>query len=187
MALRDVPQRAWDRVSTDLFSIQGRKYLITVDYHSTFFEVDYMPDTTAEIVVTKLKHHFARHDMPDEVAGDGGPQYTLEMFKTFSRKWGFNHATSRPGNSKSNRAAEAAVKTAKKTTWKSLAEHEDPYIVMLSHRNTLTKGVYSSLAQRLFGRRTKTLLPTTAESLGEAERFRYWLQSLDGKEESIGG
>ena len=38
--------------------IEGRNYLVTVDYFIHFFKVDYLPETTAESVVTKLKHQF---------------------------------------------------------------------------------------------------------------------------------
>jgi hypothetical protein len=41
----------------------------------------------------------------------------------------------------------------------------DPYLGLLNARNTPSEGLNSSPAQRLLGRRTKTLLPTTAELL----------------------
>ncbi len=165
LIVSEVPSRPWAKVGTDIFTLQGRNYLVTVDYFSTFFEVDYLPETTSDVVVHKLKHHFARHGVPDEVRSDGGPQYTSADFKTFAREWNFVHKISSPGNSKSNGAAEAAVKTAKRIMKKSFAAKEDPYIGLLNHRNTPTEGVGTSPAQRLFGRRTKTLLPTTAEQL----------------------
>ncbi|RUS77745.1 hypothetical protein EGW08_014504 [Elysia chlorotica] len=40
----EVPSRPWQKVGTDIFSISGRNYLITVDYFNTFIEVDYLPD-----------------------------------------------------------------------------------------------------------------------------------------------
>ncbi|XP_041351023.1 uncharacterized protein K02A2.6-like [Gigantopelta aegis] len=58
--MHEVPNRPWEKVGTDIFTIRGRNYLITVDYFSQFFEVDYLSDTTSETVVHKLKHHFAR-------------------------------------------------------------------------------------------------------------------------------
>ena len=37
---QDVPTRPWAKVGADLFTFQDREYLVTVDYHSNFFEVD---------------------------------------------------------------------------------------------------------------------------------------------------
>ncbi|XP_033100411.1 uncharacterized protein K02A2.6-like [Anneissia japonica] len=92
-----VPDRPWAKVGTYIFSIEGRDYLITTDYYSNFFEIDYLPETTSEAVITKMKHHFARHGLPDTVISDGGPQYTSG--KSFSARWNFQHNTSSPGNS----------------------------------------------------------------------------------------
>ena len=44
---------------------------------------------------------------------------------------------------------------------KSLKSGEDPFLALLSWRNTPSEGLNSSPVQRLYGRRTRTLLPTT--------------------------
>ncbi len=164
--LRAAPERPWQTVGCDLFSIEGRNYLVTVDCYSNFFEVDYLIDsTTSEVVVTKLKHHFARHGIPDKFISDGGPQFSSERFKRFANQWGFVHDMSSPGNSKSNGSAEAAVKNAKNIMRKCRASNEDPYIGLLNARNTPTEGLDTSPVQRLFNRRTRTLLPTAKSRL----------------------
>ncbi|XP_014677266.1 PREDICTED: uncharacterized protein K02A2.6-like [Priapulus caudatus] len=63
----DVPGRPWATVGTDLCYIDGLNYLVTADYYSNFIEVDYLEDTRAETVVTKLKAQFSRHGIPDSV------------------------------------------------------------------------------------------------------------------------
>ena len=40
-----------------MFSWSGRDYMVTIDYHSEFFELDYLPDTTSETV--KMKSNFS--------------------------------------------------------------------------------------------------------------------------------
>ena len=40
-------------------------------------------------------------------------------------------------------------------------DHKDPYLTLLDWRNTPTEGLDSSPVQRLMGRRTRTLLPTS--------------------------
>ena len=108
-----------------------------MDYYSNFFEIDFLKETLSEDVITKLKHHFARHGVPNTVISDGGPQYTSHKFKMFSEKWGFSHKMSSPGNSKANGAA--AVKIAKRLLRKCRTAHEDPYLGILNLRNTQQK------------------------------------------------
>ncbi|KAL8613325.1 hypothetical protein ACOMHN_052565 [Nucella lapillus] len=102
-----------------------------------------------------MKHHFARHGMPDVVISDNGPQFSSQLFKVFARSWGFTHKTSSPGHSQANGSAEAAVKVAKNLMKKCLYAKEDPYIGLLNLRNTPEEGLTSSPMQRLMGRRAK--------------------------------
>ena len=51
---------------------------------------------------------------------------------------------------------------------KSKLQHEDPYLGLLSIRNIVNEGWHTSPAQRMFGRATKTLLPTTASHLTQS-------------------
>ena len=64
-----------------------------------------------------------------------------------------------------NGKVEKAVSTAKGILKKAKADHKDPYLALLDWRNTPTEGLDSLHAQRLMGRRTRTLLPTTASLL----------------------
>ena len=123
--------------------------------------MDKLQDTKATTTVRKLKAQFARHGIPDIVVSDNGPQFSSEKFNQFADVWGFEHRTSSPGHPQGNGKAESAVKTAKKLIRKAKTAGEDPYLAMLAHRNTPTEGTESSPVQRLMGRRTKTLLPTT--------------------------
>ena len=149
--LHPVPDRPWAKVGTDIFTIHGRNYLVTVDYFSNFYEIDFLPDTVADTVISKLKYHFARHGIPDVLISDNGPQYTAESFTEFARKWEFCHERISPGHSQANGAAEAAVKDAKKMMKRCLSEKSDPYLGLLNVRNTPTEGLNTSPVQRLFG------------------------------------
>ncbi|XP_033107935.1 uncharacterized protein K02A2.6-like [Anneissia japonica] len=156
--------RPWERVAVDLFVINERNYLVTVGYFSTFFKFDYLTDTSSSTVITKLKHHFVRHGIPDQVVSDGGPQFSSNNFKAFSTAWGFQHILSSPGNSQSNGAAEAAVKVAKRLMKKCASAGEDPYMGLLNIRNTQTESMTTTPTERLMGRKPKTILPTKQNS-----------------------
>lgn len=155
----ELPSSPWSKVGTDIFTLDSRNYLITVDYLSNFWELDYLPDTQSTTVIHKLKAHFARHGIPDVVISDNGPQYTSEDFKRFSRQWEFKHKTSSPAYPQSNGMAESAVKSAKRLLKKAKADGKDPYLAMLDQRNTPSQWIKASPAQRLFSRRTRTLMP----------------------------
>ncbi|XP_063962569.1 uncharacterized protein K02A2.6-like [Lytechinus pictus] len=161
----DVPERPWAKVGADLFQLDGRHYLITVDYFSGYWEVDYLEKTLATNVISKLKGQFARFGIPDQLVTDNGPQFTADEFKRFARKWQFEHTTSSPHYPQSNGKAESSVKVAKSLLKKAKTAGSDPYLSLLAFRNTPTPGMGSSPIQRIMNRRTRTVLPTTKRLL----------------------
>ena len=184
--LHETPSRPWEKVGTDIFKFKGRHYLITVDYFSQFFEVDFLAEINSETVITKLKHHFCRYGIPDVVISDNGPQYTSHEFHNFAKKYGFSHEPISPGNSQSNGAAEAAVKIAKNVMKKCHRAKEDPYLGLLNVRNTPNEGMETSPVQRLLGRRTKTAIPTIPERLKPvAINFEKERRDKERKSQSI--
>ena len=161
----DVPDRPWAKVGVDLFLCHDNNYLITVDYYSNYWEVDYLEDTKARTIIRKLKSQFARFGIPDICMSDNGPQFSSEEFAQFSKAWEFKHITSSPSFPQSNGKVERAVKTAKGLMQKAKKAGSDPYLALLDFRNTPTQVIGSSPVQLLMSRRTKTLLSTSCELL----------------------
>ena len=116
-------------------------------------------------VITSLKNPFARHGIPDTLYSDIGPQFSSREFQEFATDWQFDHQTSSPHYPQSNGKIENAVKSAKKLLIKAKASGQDPYLAILDWRNTPSTSIGTSPVQRLFGRRTKTLLPTAGKML----------------------
>ena len=108
-----VPTLPWQLVSQDLFELNGLAYLVTVDHYSDFYEIDKLPTIQSSAVIQAIKRHFSRHGIPHTLITDNGAQFTSDLFKTFAKKYQFNHITSSPYWSQSNGRAEAAVKSAK--------------------------------------------------------------------------
>ena len=158
----DRPVLPWAKVGIDLFSLDQRSFLITVDYWSKYWELDELKTTEATAVIRCLKRHFARHGIPDEVISDNGPQFVSEKFADFETSWMFKHTKTSPYHPRSNGLAESAVKTAKTIIKTALHAGEDVWLAVLEHRNTPTQGFTTSPVQRLMGRRTKTLVPLSA-------------------------
>ena len=165
MQTHSIPDRPWSKVGTDLFSLHSNDYIVLVDYYSDFIEVSQLDDTTTATVCDFLKEQFSRHGIPDTLVSDNGSQFTSREFTEFSKEWEFKHVTSSPYHPRSNGKAESAVKIVKNIFKKAISDDKDPWLALLDYRNTPTEGVNSSPAQRLFSRRTRTLLPVTSNLL----------------------
>ena len=98
----EVLSRPWEQVGVDLFELNKKDYMITVNYYSNFGEIDRLTSTTSSAVVFKLKNHFARYGCPNRLISDNGPQFVSSEFRKFANDWDFEHRTSSPGNSKAN-------------------------------------------------------------------------------------
>ncbi len=161
----ELPDQTWSKVGTDLFVFNNRDYLITLDYFSHFWEIDYLPDTKSSTVINKLKVHFVRQGIPDIVFSDNGPQYTSTEFQQFSRLWEFQHKTSSPAYPQSNGKAESAVKTAKRLMLKAKISGRDPYLAILDHRNTPVTGSECKPSSETFKQKDTHTPPNTQQSV----------------------
>ena len=83
----------------------------------------------------------------------------------FAKTWMFEHVTSSPTYPQSNGKAERAVQTVKRLFKKCKTSKGSEFQALLDWRNTPTAGIGTSPAQRLFGRRCKTLLPVAGSLL----------------------
>ena len=81
----------------DLFTIANHDSLVTVDYFSSFWEIDLLPRTPSRAVITKPKGHFARYGIPKQLVSDNGPQFSAVEFKEFAAEYGIaSHIITRP-------------------------------------------------------------------------------------------
>ena len=156
MISHEIPCLPWQKVASDLFTLNNNDYLVTVDYHSRFFEVVKLSSTTSKAVISKLKSHFARYGIPSILISDNGPQYSLVEFQDFARTWGFTHRTSSQIYPQSNGLVEKTVQTAKSLMTKGSENGEDPYLGLLEYRNTPVDGL-ASPSQLLMCRQLRTL------------------------------
>ena len=173
MMSHPLPKRPWQIVSMDLFNYAGKDFLLIVDHFSDFWEIEHLPDLSAETTIKRCKAQFARYGQPDRVITDCG------LFRQFAQHWGFEHVTSSPRHPKANGKAESAVKIAKNICKRASGAGDDAWRAILLWRNTPTVGMDSSPAQRLMARRLKTPLPLTDELLepcvvpGVKEKIQY--------------
>ena len=170
MISQHIPTRPWEKVGMDLFELNNRDFLITVDYYSNYFEVDRLTSKTAKEVINKTKANFVRHGILDQVFSVNGQPFSSSDFENFAAVYGFEYNTSSPNYPQSNGKVENAVKTAKNLMKKAMDSQSAPYLALLAWRNTPSESVNSSPAQTIFGRRTKSRIPTsTATRRSRAE------------------
>ena len=165
MQTPEIPKRPWQKIAIDLFQHQGRDYLITVDYYSDYFEIDRLYSTTSKSIIKALEPHLARNGTVDVLISDNCPNLVSNEFAQFCSQWEIEHVTISPHHSVSNGKIEATVKIAKMLMKKCKKSGYNLNLALLDYRNTPSKEIGLSPAQRMFSRRTKTLLPTSEQVL----------------------
>jgi hypothetical protein len=115
---------------------------------------------------------------------DNGPNLVSEEFERFSKEYGFIHTTSSPHYPQSNGMAERTVQTVKKILIKSKEDKTDPNLAFLELRNTPIPNV-GTPTQLLFGRRTRSIIPTHQDLLKpnfNADKIRAALTEKQNKQ-----
>ena len=80
------PPKPWQRVHLDFAGpLQGHTFLVAVDAHSKWPEVEIMTSTTASKTIDVLRRMFAAHGLPEQIVSDNGPQFVSEEFAAFMR------------------------------------------------------------------------------------------------------
>ena len=154
----DLPITPRWKITCDLFELNQKDYLITVDYYSSLFEIDRPPNKTSNEIISKLKQHLASHGLPTTVPPFHRSLPTVQFFSSL-------------GFAQSNGKVENVVKTARSLLRKATKSSSDLYIALLDWRNTPTEGLDSSPAQRLFSswdQRAHRIEPRP----GDAVRFK---------------
>ena len=148
---------AWQNVGADIFTLNGKDYLIIVDYYSKYPEVSTIEYKSASHVVEKFKCVFARHAIPEVLIADNYPFNSREMHK-FAEEWNFAIIASSPNYAQSNGQPERAVQTVKGLFRKAFGSGTDPHIALLQYRNAPVAGIDRSPAQLLMNRSLRTRL-----------------------------
>ena len=158
MSITDLPKEPWQKVGTDLFHLDGKDYLLVINYFSNYPEMALLQNMSATCVITHMKSVFARHGIPQIVYSDNGPCYSCKEFQSFAEEYDFQHVTSSPLYAQSNGKAEKGVHIVKQLLKKAKDSNSDPYLALLSYRaSPLEHGM--SPAELLMGRRIRTTLP----------------------------
>ena len=159
----EIPDHPWTKCAADLFRLQGHYYLLIVDYYSKFIAVENLKNSQSETVINKCKKVFSQFGIPKELITDNGPEFSSHKFRSFSKTWDILHKTISPHYHQSNGLAERSIQTVKRTVNKAKLNSEDHFLVMLS-LNLLPDQNGTSPAEKLFGRKLRTTLPSLIPS-----------------------
>lgn len=201
MIIKKVPEYPFQRVSSDIFYVRGKEYLLIADHYSGFIDIKQLKQSDSPEVIQILKQWFAVHGIPEIFESDNGPQYSSQKFVEFAREWCFKHNTSSPTYSRSNGFAERMVQTAKNLLKRCYIDNTDPYMALLMLRNTERNDTLKSPTLCLFSRATRTPLTIDAQQLNpkivegvskelykqRAEQKRYADKSATSKQPILPG
>ena len=156
-----LPEYPWQKLGSDLFELQGKHYLLMVDYFSRYVEVIKLTSITSNPVIAGMKSIFSRYGIPELLITDNGPQYVCKEFKEFAEKYEFKHTTSSPRFPQSNGQAERTIQTVKQL----LTRSDDPFLALLVYRATPLPWCGYSPAKLLMGRNVRTNIPQATDHL----------------------
>jgi len=155
---RTTPPAPMHSVAADLFSDEGKTYLVMVDrYSGMTFVSKALKSTTTAVITTILDKWFTEYGYPCVILTDGGPQFRHD-FQEYCENNDIYPDLSSAYYPDSNGLAEAAVKSTEYLMRKS-DNYNDFLKRHLEWKNVPTAGLRTSPAERFFGRTLKSALP----------------------------
>ncbi|XP_049875309.1 uncharacterized protein K02A2.6-like [Pectinophora gossypiella] len=181
MIEKEIPYKAWQILSTDIFFLYRVPHIITVDAYSKFVEIKKLDNLSAGCVIDNLKEIFSVHGIPNILYSDSGTQYTCQDFKNFSAGWNFEHKIVSPKHHQGNGLAERYIQTVKRTLKKLIYDQKDIYLGLLIYRNTPILGNGKTPTELLFNRNVRTIIPSftynnSSATINEEKMYRQELE-----------
>jgi len=155
----EIPSRAWQTLSADLFYVQKLWFLIVVDYYSKFPFVKKLHNLTTAAIVNEMKMLFTENGIPESLQCDNGTQFTSGEFQQLASQYGFTIVSSSPHYPHGHGFVERQVQTVKKTILKCRETKEDIDLALLALPTMPLSFNIPSPAELLNGRVFKSTLP----------------------------
>ena len=160
-----LPPSPWHTVNIDFcgpFPSQDY-FLVVIDAHSRFPEVDIVSSTSAAAALPKLERIFATHGIPEVIKTDNSPPFPGKDFYQFIKDLGSRHKPSTPLWPHGNAEAENFMKPLEKAVRTAVVENKNWKRVinrfLLNYRATPHSTTGKSPAELLFNRKIRTRLP----------------------------
>lgn len=110
MHLWDWPECPWQCIHLDYAGpFMEKMFLIVIDAHSKWMEVEIVNSSTAQATIEHLKASFARLGLPEVVVTDNGTCFTSSEFQEFIQHNNIKHMQTAPYHPSFNGLAKRAV------------------------------------------------------------------------------
>ncbi|CAB3985538.1 Transposon Ty3-I Gag-Pol poly [Paramuricea clavata] len=180
------PSYPFQLLCADYFHYQGVNYLVVIDRYSNWPIIERCKDGATGLIHC-LRRIFVTFGIPDELATDGGPEFTATSTQDFLTSWGVHHRLSSVAYPHSNCRAEVGVKTVKRlitnnTGPNGTLDTDTLQIAILQYRKTPDPTTKLSPAECIFGRPIKDFIPITP---GRYQPHPTWKDTLMTREQAL--
>ena len=182
----DDPEYPFQQLAADYFHYHGKCYLVIVDRYSHWPMV-YRAENGSAGLVKLLRRVFSTFGVAEEIASDGGKEFTAGETQTFLQNWSVHHRLSSVAFPHSNCRAELAVKQVKRIITSNISpsgslDVDSFHKAILSYRNTIDPVTKFSPALAVFGRQMRDGLPVLP---GKYNPHNTWRELLEHREKAL--
>ncbi len=108
------PKRIFEEVTTELFEVREKHFLIIMDKYSGWPEIYEMGNCpTTEKIITRLVNYCDQVGCPTRLLTNGEQQFASREMRDFLKRWGISHTIYSPQHIQSNELVEAEAKSVK--------------------------------------------------------------------------
>ena len=173
-------------ICSDYFHYKRIDYLVIVDRYTIWPVVERASQGAAGLI-SALRRYFSTFGIAEELASDGGPEFTASATQKFLETWGVHHHLSSVAFPHSNCRPEIGVKTVKRmiadnTGARGELDTDKFQRAILQYRNCPDKDTKLSPAQCLFGSPIRDFIPILP---GRYHPHNTWPETLKAREEAL--
>ena len=181
-----LPVYPFQCICADYFTYKGVSYLVIVDRYSGWPVIE-RAGNGATGLIDKLRSTFNNFGIPEELASDGGPEFSASTTSRYLREIGTQHRLSSVAFPHSNCRAELGVKTIKRLLTDNVGpngnlDNNAFNRALLQYKNTPDRDTKLSPAMCVFGYQIRDFIPVLPHKYIP---HSSWRDTLEAREEAL--